>query len=131
MAEETQKTIFILEDDESFLIIFSRWLKEAGYNVVSSQNIDSAKKELETRPTPSLFWIDYYLGENLENGMDFFQWLKQNPKFKDVPAIVVSITLDAAKLQGFEKQGIVKTFSKVVTNREAIIAGIKKILETV
>lgn len=128
MAEETQKTIFVLEDDESFLIIFRRWLKEAGYNVVASQNIDSAKKELETGPTPSLFWIDYYLGENHENGMDFFQWLKQNPKFKDVPAIVVSITLDAAKLRGFEKQGIVKTFSKVVTNREAIIAGIKKIL---
>ena len=123
-----KKTIFILEDEESFLIVFNRWLHEEGYNVIITRNIAEAKETLEKNEPPSLFWIDYYLGENSDTGMVFFRWLKNNPSFKDIPAILVTITIDTSKLEEFERQGIAKTFPKVFSDRDTILAGIKKIL---
>lgn len=122
------KTIFLLEDDESFSIIFRRFLKEADYEVVSAKSAKTAQEMLEhiERP-PDLFWIDYYLGEP-ETGMHFFEWLRKDIRFQNVPAIIVSITVDAEKLNEFERQGVTKTFSKAITGKDAILAAIKKIL---
>lgn len=123
------KTIFILEDDASFSIVFKRWLEDAGYHTVTADSVDQAQKMLsEMDSPPDLFWIDYYLQARKPNGMDFFRWLRRNRRFLKIPAIMVSITIDAEKLSGFEKQGIAKTFSKTVTERDQIIKGVKKIL---
>lgn len=123
-----KKTIFILEDDQSFAIIFKRWLEDAGFRVVLAGSVSEAKEALE-KETPSLFWIDYYLEGMGDNGMDFFRWLKQEPRFKDIPAIMVSVTVDMKKLKEFEKEGITKAFSKSFTNRDALLSGVKAILD--
>lgn len=121
-----KKTILILEDDQSFAIIFKRWLEDTGFRVVLAGSVPEAKETLK-KETPSLFWIDYYL-EGSDNGMDFFRWLKQEPQFKDIPAIMVSVTVDMKKLKEFEKEGITKAFSKSFTNRDALLEGVKTIL---
>lgn len=123
------KTIFLLEDDESFSIIFRHSLEEAGYEVVSARTVKNAKEVLSRMErTPSLFWIDYYIGEPTETGMHFFEWLRKDSRFQNIPAIIVSITVDAEKLNEFERQGVTKAFSKAITDKDTILAGIKKIL---
>lgn len=122
-----KKTIFILEDDQSFAIIFRRWLEDAGYRVVVAENAGKAREKLE-KELPAIFWIDYYLKDGEENGMDFFRWLKKEPRFKEIPVIMVSVTVDMKKLREFEKEGITKAFSKSITNRDALLEGIKEIL---
>lgn len=122
-----KKTIFILEDDQSFAIIFRRWLEDAGYRVVVAENTGEAREKLE-KELPVLFWIDYYLKDEEENGMDFFRWLKKEPRFKEIPAIMVSVTVDMKKLREFEKEGITKAFSKSITNRDALLEGVEEIL---
>lgn len=123
-----KKTIFLLEDDEAFTVIFRRWLEEAGYRVVTAKTTGEAKKLAESE-APVLFWLDYYLGEKNENGMDFFGWIKTQDKFKATPVIMVSITIDMEKLKQFENQGIRKTFSKTETGRKDILDYVKKTVE--
>ena len=123
-----KKTVFLLEDDDAFLIVFARWLGMAGYEVVSAQNTEEAEKLLETIDPPSLFWLDYYLEED-NTGMDFFHKLQETPRFKDVPVIIVSITSDIERLQEFKKEGVTEVFSKVIANRDTIMDGVKKIIE--
>lgn len=120
-----KKTIFLLEDDKAFAIIFRRWLEDAGYLVVIAKTVAEAKKLAENE-NPALFWIDYYLGEHNDTGMEFFAWLKTQKKLKDTPTIMVSITVDIEKLKEFENQGISKTFSKTETDRKAMLQYIKE-----
>ena len=122
-----KKTIFILEDDQSFAIIFKRWLEDEGFRIVVAENIVEAREKLE-KETPVLFWLDYYLKNENENGMDFFRWLKKEPRFQNIPVVVVSVTVDMKKLKEFEKEGVKKTFSKNITNRDALIKGVREIL---
>ncbi len=125
---EKEQTIFLLEDDDAFLVIFRRWLEEVGFRTVIVRSVNEAKTILATIDPPSLFWLDYYLGEKEENGMDFFRWLKTQPKFAEIPTLMVSITVDMKKLKEFEAEGITKTFSKATTNKEEILTTLKDIL---
>ena len=125
---EKEHTIFLLEDDDAFLVIFNRCLAEGNFRVVIARSVNEAKTMLATIASPSLFWLDYYLGEKKENGMDFFHWLKTQPKFAAIPTLMVSITMDMEKLKEFEAEGVTKTFSKATTNKEEILTALKEIL---
>ncbi len=125
---DRKKTIFLLEDDESFSIIFAAWIEEAGSALVRAKNITQAKEKLATIPPPDLFWLDYYLGTDGENGLDFFRWLKTRDEYRSVPAIMVSITADEAKLKEFESEGATRALSKTMANRETILATVKEVL---
>ncbi len=127
-SHQNRKTIFLLEDDESFSLIFAIWIEEAGYALARAKNITQAKEKLATIPPPDLFWLDYYLGAEKEGGMDFFRWLKGQELYRNIPAIVVSITADAEKLKEFENEGVRRALSKTVANRETIVATAKEIL---
>ncbi len=122
-----KKTIFLLEDDEAFAIIFRRWLEEENYRVVIAKTFEEAKSIAENE-SPALFWLDYYLEKSHKTGIDFFNWLKTQEKYKITPTIMVSITMSVEKLQEFEKEGIKKTFSKTETNRKAILESIKELI---
>lgn len=122
------KTIFLVEDDESFLIIFTRWLEEAGYEVVSARTAGDARQTLDTIDPPALFWLDYYLGSDREDGMSLFQWLRDNPSYTTIPVIVVSITVNDEKLKEFERAGVRKAFSKILSNKNNILQEIGAIL---
>lgn len=126
---DKEHTIFLLEDDDAFLIVFKRWLAENGFRVVIARSVIEAKTILATMTPPSLFWLDYYLGEKKENGMEFFHWLKTQPELAAIPTFMVSITMDIKKLKEFEAEGITKTFSKANTNKEEILAVLKEILK--
>lgn len=125
---DRKKTIFLLEDDESFSIIFAAWIEEAGYALVRAKNIKQAKEKLAAIPPPDLFWLDYYLGTDGENGLDLFRWLKASGRYRAIPAIIVSITADEAKLKEFEDEGVKRALSKTVANRKTILATIKEVL---
>ena len=123
-----KKTIFLLEDDESFSIIFAAWTQEAGFALVRAKSITQAKEKLATIPPPDLFWLDYYLGTDGENGMDFFRWLKTSDRWRDTPAIIISITADEEKLREFEREGVTRALSKTIANRETILATVKEVI---
>lgn len=125
---DNARTIFLVEDDESFRIIFTRWLEDAGYRVVLVSTAQDARQMLEKIDPPALFWLDYYLGSGQEDGMNFFQWLHSNPRYAAIPVVVVSITIDEDKLKEFERLGVRKTFSKILSNKNNILQEIDIIL---
>lgn len=123
-----KKTVFLLEDDESFAIVFERWLKERGYEVQLARNDKEAKKLLETAAPPSLFWFDYYLGEK-RTVEELLQVVREDERFKDIPIIIVSITVDMQKLGELKKYGNVEVFSKLLTNREEILQAVDRMTQ--
>lgn len=123
-----KKTIFLLEDDESFAIVFARWLKERGYEVALARSEGEARKLLQEIEPPSLFWFDYYLGEK-NTIEDFLGTIRENEQFKDIPVIVVSITVDMQKLGELKKYGKVEVFSKLLTNKEEILQAVERMTQ--
>ncbi|MBI3335289.1 MAG: response regulator [Candidatus Portnoybacteria bacterium] len=125
MNPNNKKTVFLLEDDESFAIVFARWLKERGYEVKLARSEEEARKHLQKIEPPSLFWFDYYLGEQ-KTVEELLKMLHENERFKSIPIIIVSITVDMQKLGELKKYGNIEVFSKLLTNREEILQAVDR-----
>ena len=81
------KNILILDDDEQIVEALGIILKTAGYKVIQEtdgQGIE--EKVLQLRP--DLMIIDIRLAD--ANGLEITHNLKNNPKTKDIPVILMS-----------------------------------------
>ncbi len=113
---ETEKrhTILLVDDDEDFLTLVSRWLKRK-YAVTA---VNSGKKALEYLETerPELVLLDYEMPEM--NGADVLQVIRETPKLADLPVVFLTGTDDGENVkraEGLRPEGfLTKTMGKSV-----------------
>lgn len=85
-------TIFIVEDDESNGILLAELLlRETAYYPLLLQDV-SHVLHLSRFIKPLLFLLDYYLPGM--NGVELYEQLHAREELKDVPAIILSASLD-------------------------------------
>ncbi len=89
-----KQRILIADDDESIRDIFQLILGNAGYQIaISSTGEDILNDSFEV---PDLFLLDKQLAGH--NGLDICMHLKNNPKTKDIPVIMISASPDIGPL---------------------------------
>lgn len=89
-----KKKILIVDDDPSIRDIFSIIFEKAGYD---TQLIGNGEDLLQSKfEIPDLFLIDKQLSGT--NGLDICRELKNSPKTKDVPVIMISASPDIGQL---------------------------------
>ena len=89
-----KQRILIADDDESIRDIFQLILGNAGYQIaISSTGEDILNDSFEV---PDLFLLDKQLAG--QNGLDICMHLKNNPKTKDIPVIMISASPDIGPL---------------------------------
>jgi len=85
-----KKKIFVADDDPGIRDIFSIIFKKAGYDVELTGDAEDVLKNKFT--LPDIFLIDKQLSGY--NGLDLCVYLKNNPRTKDIPVIMVSAAPD-------------------------------------
>ena len=113
-ATEKRHTILLVDDDEDFLTLVSRWLKRK-YAVTA---VNSGKKALEYLETerPELVLLDYEMPEM--TGADVLQIIRETPRLAGLPVVFLTGTEDGENVkraEGLRPEGfLTKTMGKSV-----------------
>jgi CheY-like chemotaxis protein len=81
------KTILVIDDDRALLDDFRETLEDAGYSFRGASNGREAMELLE-RELPHLILLDLRMPD--VDGWTLHVWLKNHPRLKGVPLVVIS-----------------------------------------
>jgi len=81
------KNILLIEDDTFIKQMYANKIEEMQIKVFSSINQDELQSTLEDNSI-NLILLDLVLPNT--SGFDILKWLKAEPKFRDIPVIVLS-----------------------------------------
>jgi len=81
--------VLVVEDDRKTIFVYERFLSLAGFQVIPARHVEDARKLLET-VRPAAIVLDIMLEG--ESTWDFLGKLKADPKTRDIPVLVVTVT---------------------------------------
>ena len=110
MARET-RTILIVDNSATALFYWGMLLKRLEYKVVSKRNAADALKVLETDP-PAVVLTEIALFGT--DGVTLLKEIKGDPRFKDIPVVMLTSVTDPAAKDACERLGCAAWFGKDV-----------------
>lgn len=120
-------TVMVVEDETLLLQAITKKIKLSNMDVLScasgKQAIDYLKSLDEL---PDAIWLDYYLEDM--NGLAFMQQIKQNPKWANIPVLVVSNSASPEKVRNMLKLGAKKYVLKAEYRLAEIINMIRDLM---
>ena len=81
--DEIQKFSILTVDDDPDILRIIEFILQQNYNVFTANSGNAALKILNT-DIPDLILLDIMMPK--QNGIDTLKKLRENPKFKDIPA---------------------------------------------
>jgi len=125
MPKKEEPTIMVVEDETLLLQAITKKLKLSGMDVLSCASGKQAVDYLESMDElPDAVWLDYYLKDM--NGLMFMQTLKTNPKWENIPVIVVSNSASPDKVHNMLALGAKKYILKAEYRLDEIIGMIRE-----
>jgi DNA-binding response OmpR family regulator len=117
-------TIMVVEDEVLLLQAITKKLKLSSMDVLSCSSGQQAVDYLGSiDELPDAIWLDYYLKDM--NGLAFMQEIKNNPKWADIPVLVVSNSASPEKVHNMLGLGAKKYILKAEYRLDEIIAMIR------
>jgi two-component system, chemotaxis family, chemotaxis protein CheY len=114
-------TIMVVEDETLLLQAITKKIKLSGMDVLSCSSGQQAIDYLGSLDElPDAVWLDYYLKDM--NGLAFMQQLKTNPKWEQIPVLVVSNSASPEKVTNMLGLGAKKYILKAEYRLDEIIA---------
>jgi DNA-binding NarL/FixJ family response regulator len=96
---ETLRKIFIIDDELDFVEAFRQTLEAKGYQVTATSTTSLAKEMLSSQPDAIVLGTLAPLG----NAFATHQWLKQQPKYKNIPLLVIDAKEEERSTRGWRK----------------------------
>lgn len=110
----------VVEDETLLLQAITKKLKLSNLDVISCASGQQAVDYLNNLDEmPDAVWLDYYLKDM--NGLAFMQTLKENPKWADIPVLVVSNSASPEKVHNMLGLGAKKYILKAEYRLDEII----------
>jgi len=128
MNEVKEKTILIMEDDQSLLDAIEHQFVENGFSVFAAKNVEEGLAKIEAVGTVDVIWLDHYL-LGKENGLDFVITMKNHDEWKNIPIFVVSNSSGAQSIQSYMRLGVTQYYTKADYDLGQIIKDINYTLE--
>ncbi|HYD34900.1 MAG TPA: response regulator [Vitreimonas sp.] len=117
-------TVMVVEDEVLLLQAITKKLKLTGIDVLSCSSGQQAVDYLSNvDELPDAVWLDYYLKDM--NGLSFMQELKKDPRWSEIPVVVVSNSANPEKVHNMLALGAKKYLLKAEYRLDEIIAIIK------
>ena len=114
----------VVEDEVLLLQAITKKLKLSDMDVLSCSSGQQAVDYLNSiDELPDAIWLDYYLKDM--NGLAFMQEIKNNPKWTDIPVLVVSNSASPEKVHNMLGLGAKKYILKAEYRLDEIIAMIR------
>lgn len=127
MAKD-QTTIMVVEDETLLLQAITKKLKLSGLDVVSCASGQQALDYLgNLDELPDAVWLDYYLKDM--NGLAFMQTVKENPKWQNIPVVVVSNSASPEKVHNMLALGAKKYILKAEYRLDEIITMMQQLIK--
>lgn len=127
MSKQNPK-VMVVEDEELLLKAISKKLELNGINVFPFSGGQQAIDYLNTsEELPDAIWLDYYLKDI--NGLEFMHRIKENPKWANIPVIVVSNSASAEKVDNMLALGAAKYLLKAEYRLDQIIDIIQECID--
>lgn len=99
----TKKTVMIVEDNHAILNIYQRIVEKSfDVYVVVADTGEAALDHIKVRPV-DLILCDLMLPEI--SGFEVIETLKNDPKYKDIPIIIISAVADQVQVMNGIKAG--------------------------
>ena len=118
------KTILIIDDSNTSLVLLEWTLKEEGYNTLLAASVAEARKIIMTKK-PDLILLDLFMPE--VSGYDFLK-MKSDLNIKEVPIIILSAYDSPESVKQTLDLGANEFMAKPF-NLKQIVQTIKKYLE--
>ena len=120
-------TIMVVEDETLLLQAITKKIKISNMDVLSCSSGKQAIDYLNNiDELPDAVWLDYYLKDM--NGLAFMQALKANPKWENIPVLVVSNSASPDKVTTMLGLGAKKYILKAEYRLDEIIALIHELI---
>lgn len=114
----------VVEDETLLLQAITKKIKLSDMDVLSCASGKQAVDYLNSlEEMPDAIWLDYYLKDM--NGLAFMQELKANPKWADIPVLVVSNSASPDKVHNMLALGARKYILKAEYRLDEIIGMIR------
>ncbi|HEX8763106.1 MAG TPA: response regulator [Candidatus Saccharimonadales bacterium] len=125
---KTITTVMVVEDEALLLQAATKKLEHEGIKVLSCPSGEAALKYVDNlAAAPDAIWLDYYLKDM--NGLAFMQAIKTNPKWAEIPVIVVSNSASPDKVHNMLALGVNKYILKAQYRLDEIITILREIID--
>ena len=118
------QSILIVDDEAGLLALLKHALEERGFEVFTANNAIDAGIEISGR-LPALILMDIRMPGI--SGFQACEALKNNPRTKDTPIIIISALSDEAGIDKAKKMGVADYFTKPL-DIEKLINRIQEII---
>ncbi len=125
MDEMSLATVLIVDDEPDIREVMRFALEGADFNTLEAGHADEARRKIIT-DSPDLILLDWMLPGR--SGLELAQQLKQNPKTRAIPVIMVSARADEVdRVRGLDKGEVDDYVTKPFSPRE-LVSRVKAVL---
>lgn len=118
--KKQNKKVMIIEDEALLLQAIEKKLQANNLETISFKKAEQALSYLEEyEEMPDLIWLDYYLDGM--DGLAFMKKLQEQPKWKEIPVLVISNSASPEKVNTMLSLGVSKYLLKAEHRLEEII----------
>jgi len=120
-------TVLIVEDDRFLNKAYADKLGREGFEVMLATSADEAKQHL-ARKMPSIILLDIIMP--YVSGFEFLQEIKQDPKYKKIPILIISNLSQEEDIKKGKQLGAVDFIVKTDYTLDEIIEKVKEIINS-
>jgi CheY-like chemotaxis protein len=117
-----EQVVLIVEDELPLLQIIAHTFKKNGWSPVTARTVGEAWGYLEQMERVDVIWLDHFLPEG--EGIELLKSVRQHPKWKDVPVVLVSNAIEPEIVNAYIKYGVTRYYTKVLKPLEKIVSEI-------
>jgi two-component system alkaline phosphatase synthesis response regulator PhoP len=125
VSKESTKSILVVEDEPSLQEAVRLKLAQKGVTVITADSGEEAIQKIKEH-RPSLVWLDIMLPGM--SGLDVLHWLRQEKEYKDLPAVIVSVSGSREHIAKANNLGVKAYIIKSEHTIDAIVTKVKSFL---
>ncbi len=117
--------VLVVDDHSDIRLIYSRILRDAGYDVQSARDGSEALQQVEKLP-PDLILLDVFMP--VMNGVEFLEHLRHKSTHQSIPVVLMSAVPDNPEVVYARELGVSKFLRKGEFDMSDLIAAVKETL---
>lgn len=121
-----EKIVLVVEDEPALAEAISLKLSQAGVKAITAASGEEALTALKT-VRPDLVWLDILLPGI--NGLEVLRQIRQDPKLKNLPVVVVSVSGGSEKIKQAFSMDVIDYLIKSEYTIDQIIDKARQILQ--
>lgn len=119
--------LLVVDDHSDIRLIYSRILRDAGFEVRTARDGVEALDAVEKDP-PALILLDVFMP--VMNGVEFLERLRQNDAYADIPVVLMSAVPDNPEVTYARELGVSKFLRKGDFDLTQLVATVRETLAT-